>query len=92
MRETNALLPRQIVMDETPIHVHMERILEMLARQQKASFTEVFAPPHSRGRLLGLFLAVLELIKANKVQAEQAELFAEIWLTLSACLEAPGSP
>ena len=40
----------------------------------------------------GLFLATLELIKANKVQAEQAELFGEIWLTLSSCLEAPGSP
>src|SRR5215813_5619180 len=34
MRETNALLPRQIVMDETPIHVHMERILEMLGQRQ----------------------------------------------------------
>ncbi len=31
MRETNALLPRQIVMDETPIHVHMERIVQALA-------------------------------------------------------------
>src|SRR5438132_11024504 len=26
MRETAALQPRQIVMDETPIHIHMERI------------------------------------------------------------------
>jgi len=82
MRETNALLPRQIVMDETPIHVHMERILEMLGERQKASFTEIFAPPHSRGRLLGLFLAILELIKGNKVQAEQTELFGEIWVRL----------
>jgi segregation and condensation protein A len=82
MRETNALLPRQIVMDETPIHVHMERILQILGQKQQASFSEVFVPPHSRGRLLGLFLATLELIKANKVKARQGELFGEIWLVL----------
>src|SRR5207302_683034 len=75
MRETNALQPRQIVMDETPLHVHMERILEMLAHRQRAPFTEVFAAPHSRGRLLGLFLATLELIKASKIQVEQPDPF-----------------
>jgi segregation and condensation protein A len=83
MRETNALLPRQIVMDETPVHVHMERILEMLGRARRVPFTEVFAPPHSRGRLLGLFLATLELIKANHVVVEQPEPFGEIWLALA---------
>lgn len=82
MRETNALQPRQIIMDETPVHIHMERILELLGQRQRAPFSEVFAPPHSRGRLLGLFLATLELIKANRVQADQPELFGEIWLGL----------
>jgi segregation and condensation protein A len=82
MRETSALLPRQIVMDETPIHIHMERILEMLTLKKSAPFSDIFAPPHSRGRLLGLFLGLLELIKANKIQVEQPELFGEIWLVL----------
>jgi segregation and condensation protein A len=83
MRETNALLPRQIVIDETPLHVHMEQILDMLSHRQRAPFTDIFGPPHSRGRLLGLFLAILELIKANKVTAEQPELFGEIWVGLT---------
>jgi segregation and condensation protein A len=83
MRETNALLPRQIVMDETPLHVHTEHILELLRHELRAPFSLVFAPPHSRGRLLGLFLATLELIKANKVEVEQPEVFGEIWLALA---------
>ena len=82
MRETSALKPRQIIMDETPLHIHMERILEMLGPKQRAPFTEIFAPPHSRGRLLGLILATLELIKANKIEVEQPQLFGEIWLAL----------
>jgi segregation and condensation protein A len=84
MRETSALQPRTIVLDETPIHVHMERILELLHRRGRTPFTAIFNPPHSRGRLLGLFLAILELIKSNQIMVDQAELFGEIWLTINA--------
>lgn len=81
MRETLALQPKQIVLDETPMHVHMERIVQLLAQAGRLPFTQVFLPPHTRGRLLGLFLAVLELIKSKQVVAEQPESFGEIWLS-----------
>lgn len=81
MRETSALAPRQIVLDETPIHIHMERILDMVRRRGKVAFAEVFSPPHTRGRLLGVFLATLELIKGKQIDAEQLEIFGDIWLT-----------
>ena len=80
MRETAALQPRQIVMDDTPIHVHMERILQRLAERAPVSLTELFTPPHTRGRLLGLFLATLELIKGKQVVVEQPEAFGEVWV------------
>jgi segregation and condensation protein A len=83
MRETKALEPQQIVLDDTPLHVHMERLLELLASRPRMSFTEVFVPPHTRGRLLGMFLAILELMKANQVIAEQPEPFGEIWVSLA---------
>lgn len=83
MRETAALAPKSIVMDETPIHIHMEAILALLAEKQRLPFIDVFTPPHNRGRLLGLFLALLELIKARRVHAEQPELFGQIWLALA---------
>jgi segregation and condensation protein A len=83
MRETTALQPRAIVMDETPIQVSMERILDRLREAGRLSLRQLFTPPHTRGRLLGLFLALLELIKGSEVHAEQAEVFGEIWLSLA---------
>jgi segregation and condensation protein A len=83
MRETAALHPRPIVMDETPIHVHMERIVELLRSRGPLSLRELFTPPFVRGRLLGLFLALLELVKGNQVQAEQPEPFGDIQLKMT---------
>jgi segregation and condensation protein A len=80
MRETAALAPKQIVMDETPIQVHMERILGLIQERGRVPFAHVFTPPHTRGRLLGLFLAILELIKSRRIWAEQPDLFGPIWL------------
>jgi segregation and condensation protein A len=89
MRETAALQPQQIVMDQTPIHVHMERILEQLAARPRLALTDLFTPPHTRGRLLGLFLAILELIKARRVTAEQPEPFGDLWVCK---LDGPEAP
>lgn len=80
MRETLALQPRQIVVDETPQHVYMEQIVDRLAREPRLPFTALFTPPHHRVRLVGLFLAVLELIRRGQLLAEQPEPFGEIWL------------
>jgi len=88
MRETSALQPRQIVMDETPIHIHMDTILRRLAQQPNLPFKEIFTPPHTRGRLLGVFLALLELIKAKKIEARQDEAFGEIWISPVSAAEA----
>ena len=82
MRETLALEPKQIVMDDTPIHVHMERILKLLAGESRLALSKIFTPPHTRGRLLGIFLAALELIKDKKIIAEQLDLFGDIVLSL----------
>jgi len=80
MRETLALQPQQIVADQTPVHVYMESLLRRLESQSPLAFSAVFTPPYSRSRLVGLFLAVLELIKEGQIAAEQAEMFGEIWL------------
>jgi segregation and condensation protein A len=81
MRETLALQPHQIIMDQTPIHVYMEALLRRLQSESRLAFSAVFTPPHNRSRLVGLFLAVLELIKSGQILAEQPDLFGEIWLS-----------
>ncbi len=80
LRETLAVQPTQILYDETPFHVHAEHILDRLAAQPRLRFVELFDPPWNRGRLVGLFLAILELIKNQQIQVEQETPFAEIWV------------
>jgi len=82
MRETMALQPQQIVLDYTPIHIYMEQIVQRLQQEGRLPFSALFTPPFNRGRLVGLFLAVLELTKSRQIFAEQADAFGEIWVTL----------
>lgn len=80
MRETMALAPRQIVVDETPQHVYAASILERLRGQPRIPFVSLFAPPYQRIRVVGMFLAVLELIRSGQILADQQEPFGEIWV------------
>src|SRR5262249_13788085 len=82
MRETLALQPQQIVVDQTPVQVYMETILERLALTPRLAFSSLFAPPHERGRIVGILLALLELVKGQQIAAEQAQMLGEIWLSL----------
>jgi segregation and condensation protein A len=84
MRETLALQPNQIVVDETPVQVYMDTILQRLAQEPRLPLTALFTPPRTRARLVGLFLAILELVKGRRVVAEQPEPFREITLSLAA--------
>jgi segregation and condensation protein A len=83
MRETTALQPSHISVDETPIQVHMARIVDLLKERERLTLSALFTPPHTRGRLLGLFLATLELIKGLIVDVEQPDAFGELWLRLA---------
>jgi segregation and condensation protein A len=91
MRETLATRPQEIVVDQTPLHVYMEGILERLEREGPLPFSGLFLPPYTRGRLVGLFLAILELAKGRRVIPEQHEPFGEILLSLAVPAE-PSSP
>jgi segregation and condensation protein A len=84
MRETLALQPNQIVADETPVQVYIDMILNRLAQEPRLPFAALFTPPHTRARLIGLFLAILELVKGRRIIADQPEPFREITLGLAA--------
>jgi segregation and condensation protein A len=83
MRETAALAPNHIAIDETPIQVHMDNILTLLERHGRLTLGALFTPPRSRGRLLGLFLATLELMKSHRIFAEQPDPFGDLWLGIA---------
>jgi segregation and condensation protein A len=83
MRETQALEPQQIIVDQTPTHVYMEDTLARLMSESTIAFSSLFTPPYQRSRLIGLFLAILELIRLRKLYIEQADPFGEIELRLA---------
>jgi segregation and condensation protein A len=91
MRETLALQPQQIVLDHTPLHVHMEFVVRRLEQEERIPFSVLFTPPHTRSRLVGLFLAILELTRERRITAEQPEDFGDIYLRAVAQQPAPSA-
>ncbi|MEX2310289.1 MAG: segregation/condensation protein A [Pirellulales bacterium] len=81
LKEKHALAgPESIRYDETPIHVYMQRIDERLRRDGRVAFTAFFDTTVHKSALVGMFLAVLELMRHQHARAAQPELFGEIWL------------
>jgi segregation and condensation protein A len=80
MRETQALQPTTIAIDDTPQHVYEDYIRDRVRAAGRVPFRELFGPPYRRARLIGLFLAVLELIKNRELGLDQPEPFGEIWI------------
>ena len=80
MRETQAMRPTAVIVDDTPQHIYEEYIRERLRTEGRMAFRDLFTPPYHRSRLIGLFLAVLELIKIREVWLEQGDDFGEIWV------------
>jgi segregation and condensation protein A len=82
LRETLALAPQQISFDQTPLHVYTEMVLERLRHEGRLPLSALFTPPHTRSRLVGFFLAILELTRSFCIWAEQDEVFGDIWVSL----------
>jgi segregation and condensation protein A len=80
LRESQAVRPATIVYDETPIHSYMRRIHDQLAATHRVAFSEMFQPGMHKSAIVGVFLAVLELVRHHRVRAEQDEPHGEIWI------------
>jgi segregation and condensation protein A len=79
MRETQALQPATIAVDDTPQHVYEARLRErVIAAGGRLAFRDAFEPPYSKPRLIGIFLAVLELIRHRGLGLDQPEPDGEI--------------
>jgi segregation and condensation protein A len=88
MRELSVLQPKQIVVDDTPQHVYENSVQTRLQREGPLTFRDLFTPPYHRSRLVGLFLAILELIKQGVLWLDQLPEFGEILIRLrSQCSE-----
>ena len=80
LRDSQAVQPQAIVFDETPIQVYMQRIHGKLAGEKRMAFSDMFQPGMHKSAIVGVFLAVLELVRHHSVTAEQSDLHGEIWI------------
>jgi segregation and condensation protein A len=72
--------PRQIVHDDTPIETHAARIEALVAEQGRVAFSTLFDDDMPRSRIVGIFLAALELVRRGTISTRQEQLFDELWL------------
>ena len=72
-----------VVYDDTPISLHQADILDRLMRDGPLTLQAMFAGRKSRSEMIGLFLAMLELIRMKKVIIEQTEPDSPIGLRMN---------
>lgn len=67
--------------DETPISVYMEQVGERVRREKRVAFSAFFEGTNLRSKIVGIFLAILELLRHHGYGAEQPSEHGEIWVT-----------
>ncbi|HEX3999524.1 MAG TPA: segregation/condensation protein A [Pirellulales bacterium] len=80
LREREKAKPSSIVYDDTPIHVYLARIQALLDERGAIAFTELVSSARHKSAIIGMFFAVLELVRHHGVRVEQNDPSAEIWI------------
>ncbi len=78
----------EVIYDDTPVELHAADILDRLGREGGMTFDRVFEGRSERGQIVGLFLAILELVRQRRIVARQKGNFGTLWLRLNP--RAPG--
>ncbi|MGA2266033.1 MAG: segregation/condensation protein A [Phycisphaerae bacterium] len=68
----------EVVYDDTPIELYVTDILDRLQREGTMTFAKIFEGRSRRLEILGLFLALLEVIRQKKARAMQDANFGQI--------------
>ena len=71
-----------VIYDDTPLALNATDISDFLQREGGSARFEAIFEGRSKGQLIGLFLALLELIHQHRIRAEQEQPFGPIILHL----------
>lgn len=81
------IVKSQLATDETklqdkeiPVHIYVEQVGAEIVAKGEVCFFELFAGKRKRSPIVGIFLAILELVRHHGFRAEQRELFGDIIL------------
>jgi segregation and condensation protein A len=70
----------EVTYDDTPITLHAEDIADRLERDGSMTLQKIFVGRSGRGEMVGLFLAVLELVRTRRVRVIQDKAGGDIRL------------
>ena len=73
LRERRPPATENVVQDDTPIHVYMDRIHEVVRREKRVELTSLFEPHMHKSVLVAMFLATLELTRHHGLQTDQRQ-------------------
>lgn len=80
VRETRPVGVERLVIDFVPLPILINEILEALARKGPITLRDLVGSYPPKGRIIGLFLAILELLKSGEILAGQEKLYGDIWI------------
>ena len=80
MKATGGMMDISHITDDTPIDLYQIEILHRLQTEGAMSFVRIFQGKKNKIVMIGLFLAVLELVREKLITAEQAKPNMPIYL------------
>jgi segregation and condensation protein A len=80
LNKVSATAPRTIQMDSTPVKVHMDKLHATLKEKKSVNFFELFDGKTDRVEVVGIFVAILELVRMQVMRCDQKDNFEDIWL------------
>ena len=83
---------QEVIYDDTPIELHAADILDRLHRHGPVTFARIFEGRTARAEIVGLFMALLELVRVGKVLVGQDRNFGRIRVLLNPQPPAEGAP
>ena len=80
LEQTGRRGPHHVVMEDTPQETLRERLEARAKEAGRIAFADLFEGEWNRAVLVGMFLALLELVKQQVLRVEQEQVFGEILL------------
>jgi len=82
MNQTLLNVSNKVLYDDTPVQTYMEEVLQKIRQHVSMNFAALFAGLVERNRIIGFFLALLELVRLQQVKIEQPPDYSDIQISL----------
>lgn len=72
--------PYEVILDEYSLEEKLEGIEIVLGREEEVEFTDLFSEGASRAEVIVTFIAMLELLRLQRIRLRQSAVFGRIWI------------